>query len=63
MVTGHSMGGAMASFCALDLRVNIYNSLLPDTFFSLYLVLHVCGVAITSTLFSYCVILTARNWA
>jgi len=23
MVTGHSMGGAMASFCALDLVVNI----------------------------------------
>lgn len=23
MVTGHSMGGAMASFCALDLAVNI----------------------------------------
>lgn len=23
MVTGHSMGGAMASFCALDLAVSI----------------------------------------
>lgn len=24
MVTGHSMGGAMAAFCGLDLRVMIY---------------------------------------
>lgn len=38
MVTGHSMGGAMASFCALDLRVIIYNSLLHDTLFLLLLV-------------------------
>lgn len=26
MVTGHSMGGAIASFCALDLAVNIINA-------------------------------------
>jgi predicted alpha/beta-hydrolase family hydrolase len=24
LVTGHSMGGAMASFCALDLTVNLF---------------------------------------
>lgn len=30
MVTGHSMGGAMASFCALDLKVRIIVPLLAE---------------------------------
>jgi putative lipase involved disintegration of autophagic bodies len=32
MVTGHSMGGAMAAFCALDLTV------ITDFFFSSFLI-------------------------
>lgn len=37
MVTGHSMGGAMASFCGLDLKV-IFSLLNLDTTGALYLV-------------------------